>query len=179
MPSFSVVTRAQGTGINIQRGTEAHAWFLTESKFESATRSTVTALDGEATVHCAPVQYVDMQSTMFPDGQMLSINTAQIRDKGLSGIASSWIRDYWNRLYFRKNTDWASEREYRVLTLNCVAPVQIPLEPSLLAVVLGADFPVSSSRPISDFIEGAGLLNIKVAKMGWRNGAPGAYLEWG
>jgi hypothetical protein len=147
-------------------------------RFEEVTRSTIASLDGAAVVHCGPVRYADMQSTMFPDGQMLSINTGQMRDLGLRGIASNWIRDHWNYLYFRKNMDWASEREYRVLTPNCSAPVRVPLRPSLLAVVLGADFPVSSELAIARLIKASGPPDIQVARMGWVNGAPGAYTHW-
>jgi hypothetical protein len=144
--------------------------------FEDATRSRVSALSETALVHCGPVKYVDMQSTMFPNGQMLSINTGLLRDLGLNGFAASWIRDH---LYFRKNTDWESEREYRVLTLNCTAPIRIPLRPSLLAIVLGAEFPASSEEAISHFVQASGLPDVQIAKMAWRNGAPGASTRWG
>ena len=147
-------------------------------KFEHATQSTVMALDARAKMHCGPVKYMNMQSTMFPDGEMLCINTGELRDKGLSGIASSWIKDHWELLYFRKNTDWASEMEYRVLIPNCGIPIQVPLQSSLLAIVLGADFPAASAEAISDFVKASGLPDIKIAKMQWRNGAPGAALAW-
>ena len=118
------------------------------------------------------VEYRDEPLSIPLDGAYGSREEVReaLSDRAVSGKA---IGD----LYLVKNTDWASEREWRIVSLLwdvedalISQPLYVPFRDSLVAVVLGEGHP--SPRLLQDAVVGRRSGPPQFARCTWRAGAP-------
>jgi len=115
-----------------------------------------------------PVHYEDEAPDEF---RAFRIDYNRIVEIGFEAAVSEHIATNHRALFFRKNTDWASEWEYRwVLHDDEPAPVFVPIRSSLRQVIRGDAFPESDLDAYRHQLKGypdagEGLLR-------WMNGGP-------
>lgn len=118
------------------------------------------------------VRYVDRPLS-------LELNMEDVSARGLEEAVEALqiARGAPGELYFTKNTDWESEQEFRIVSVEWKVAVETPVEPldisfgnTLLAVVLGQDFPEDQIPAISRFRNETP--SIEVLRCQWRQGAP-------
>jgi hypothetical protein len=116
----------------------------------------------------APVDYEDEALDEF---EALRIDYSRIVDVGFGTAVSEHVARHRHALFFRKNTDWASEWEYRWVFRDAQsAPAFVPIRSSLRQVIRGDAFPNAELDAYRHQIErypdaGEGLLR-------WMNGGP-------
>ena len=124
------------------------------------------------------VQYRDRQIDMNDESELLSVDPVRYRVNRRAEAAR--IRAEWAEpLFFTKGTDWASEREFRILVHAGpdTERLMVSVRESLCAIFLGPDFP-STERTVlrhrlgrADF-----MVDLPVFDVGWHHGMP--YAQW-
>jgi hypothetical protein len=115
-----------------------------------------------------PVGYAD---EALDESPAFRIDYSRIVEIGLDDAVSEHVAAHRDALFFRKNTDWASEWEYRwVLRSHEPAPLFVPIRAALRQVIRGDAFPDSDLDAYRHQLEsyphaGEGLLR-------WMNGGP-------
>jgi hypothetical protein len=121
------------------------------------------------------VDYVDEQMT-------LTIDLADLRVRGVASIVENLIdrQHGFSQLYFRKNTDWESEREYRIVVARwntapgqSEAPIKVAFGSALRAVIFGEDSSYETRRRARDLL--ADYPSVELFRAVWLRGAP--YLD--
>ena len=126
------------------------------------------ALRGRGDLWHAPVVYAD---EAVDESRAFRIDYGRIAEIGLEDAASEHVAAHRDALFFRKNTDWASEWEYRwVLRSPELAAVFVPIRTSLRGVIRGDAFPDADldvyRHQLKDYPNASeGLLR-------WMNGGP-------
>jgi hypothetical protein len=110
----------------------------------------------------------------------LAIKLVNIERQDALGILDDYQieRGVAGELYFTKNTEWASESEFRIVVVHwnlpedeLNRPLRIPHVPALRAVILGERFPDASlDRVRADIRQHRG---VELARCFWEAGAPG------
>lgn len=129
--------------------------------------------NAEATVNdevfSMSVKYQDRQSLDWSDETPVVLTTDPIKQ-------TEQLLGYRNRhmgqLFFEKNLDWASEREFRILTFTDQC-VNVHIQDSLVAIVLGEEYPEEEKAVLGHRVVQAGINELQICYMQWMNGAPG------
>jgi hypothetical protein len=97
------------------------------------------ALERHDSLMSGPVKYDDEG---LDDTKALTFNIEDMRDSGrLNAAAERAIKAHGRTLFFKKNTDWQTEVEYRYVVLSNAAAEYVSIEDALVAIVLGMDYP--------------------------------------
>jgi hypothetical protein len=100
------------------------------------------------------------------------LSSDAIRERGLSQVVEEHVRRHWHGLFFIKNEDWATEREYRwVLRGGDSGPAFCSMAGALAGIVLGPAFP-SGDAPVLDEYVGRFGVRDAVGRCVWQNGYP-------
>lgn len=128
-----------------------------------------------ATVHAERVIYEDRQATRLEAGPFIEVRRSP-GDWSTSAAAEAarWHAEHWRDLFFRKNLDWASEREYRIAVIGVAESesFEVDLTDALLAIALGVEFPPHHESVLDHRLNSGGFPYTVVGKMTYRNGAP-------
>jgi hypothetical protein len=101
-----------------------------------------------------------------------TLSSEAIRDRGLGGVVEEHVRRHWHALFFVKNEDWATEREYRwVLRGGDSGPAFCSVSEALVGIVVGPAFPDGDARVLDEYAERFGVRDA-VVRCVWRNGYP-------
>jgi hypothetical protein len=115
-----------------------------------------------------PVSYVDDAS---PPHQVTSVDLGQVEEFGLDAVLTVRISENWKQLFFTKDRDWETEREYRCVVLNTdPAPIYIDVSDYVRLVVLGDAFPADQVATVHHAVEALG--DVEVAVIRYQNGRP-------
>lgn len=115
-----------------------------------------------------PVLYVDDPS---PPYQATHVDIGQVEEFGLDAVLAVGIRENWKQLFFTKDKDWVTEREYRCVVLNQTpGPIYIDVSDHIRAVVLGDAFPLGQIATVHHVAET--FENVEVVTIQYRNGRP-------
>lgn len=115
-----------------------------------------------------PVSYVDDAS---PPHHATHIDLGQVEEFGLDAVLTARIRGNWERLFFTKDLDWETEREYRCVVLSPdPEPLYIDVSDCIRVVVLGDAFPPGQVATVHHAIDGIG--NVEVTAIRYQNGCP-------
>ena len=118
------------------------------------------------------VRYVDRSLS-------ISLPWADVVDDGIEVALDAFQTERWtpNDLYFTKNRDWESEREFRIVcSLWNVPegeedkPIPIAYGPSLKGIVLGESFPVTEGEHIASRVDDQTELG--AVRCEWHSGVP-------
>jgi hypothetical protein len=90
---------------------------------------------------------------------------------GIDAAVTEFMAANWQEVFFHKNTDWASEVEYRYVVLHDGAPLLVPVATALVAVVLGQRFPEGDTAWVRSALGKLGS-DIPVVRCSWFNGGP-------
>ncbi len=97
----------------------------------------------------------------------------QVRDTlDMAAAAEDVIKTSNGELFFRKNTDWEGETEYRYVVVSDNAAEFVPIQPSLAAIVVGMDYPTQELSVLRYRLEKLDLAELPVAGLHWLNGLP-------
>lgn len=164
-------------------------WFDAAS-FGAAVRRAVADLPGGEgrfpALRDGPVSYLDIQNNAVvgPSGKapdytaMIAINPAGFDPAGALGAAELLEEEHWKSIFFRKNEDWSSEREYRfVVRTSMPTAFEVPIADSLRAIVLGSEFPSTEASVIQYRLEQVGL-DVTLLGMKWPAGGTPAAFPW-
>jgi hypothetical protein len=114
---------------------------------------------------------VDYVNDAAPPIQATNINIEQVDEFGLDAVISATVRQHWKRLFFTKDTDWASEHEYRWVIVNDEPlPVYVDVSGCIEMIVLGDSFSVNrlpSIHRLKRSWEG-----VEIARINYRTGQP-------
>lgn len=124
------------------------------------------------------VRYVDAPiSLALPAAAASDVTSAEHLREVLDHATG--MRNVARDLYGTKLSDWASEREYRIIevlwdpppSVDLASPLGVPIGSSLKAVILGEECPAA---PIRDLLDGlpAGLDKPDVLRCVWEGGVP-------
>jgi hypothetical protein len=115
-----------------------------------------------------PVHYVDDAS---PPYEATHVDMGQVEEFGLDAVLTVRIRKNWEQLFFIKDQDWVTEREYRCVVLNPVpGPIYIDVSDHIRAVILGDSFPTNQVATVHYAVEA--FKNVEVATIRYQNGRP-------
>lgn len=135
---------------------------------QALARAIRVALSGRGDLWHEPVTYAD---EALEESRAFRIDYSRIAKIGFEAAVSEHIRLHHELLFFRKNTDWASEWEYRwVFRSPEPAPVFVPIGTALRRVIRGDAFPDSDldsyRHLLADYPQASeGLFR-------WMNGGP-------
>ncbi len=88
-----------------------------------------------------PVEYRDRLRS--DDFLARTLNLNEANSKGWDAYIAELLALHHRSLFFVKNSDWASECEYRYLLVGSgPSPTEINVDSSLVAIILGSEFPV-------------------------------------
>jgi len=118
---------------------------------------------------CGPVAYEDRQNLDWSDGPAHFDN---LTDDEMRQHALELRNAHGDQLFFEKNTDWASEREYRFVTFAPDA-FEVSIVDSLEGIILGEDYPPVEQAVLGERIRQADIKRIQIGEMIWMNGCPG------
>lgn len=120
-----------------------------------------------------PVNYIDEDLSL----STLNFSLSDLDAQGIDSVCENYLALNWRDLLLTKNSDWATENEYRYLVLGAHdSAIFVPIENALVALVLGDAFPSTEASVL-----GLRLARLqcgsapKVARCHWRNGVPHAY----
>lgn len=142
--------------------------------FDSARLTAVVreAVEGEPSVllRSGGVSYVDEDSGLA----RFHLSIDEIDASTLERVCDDYLDEHWRDLFLAKNTDWASEDEYRFLVIGSTTPATyVPIASALVGLVLGDAFPETEASVL-----GVRLERMKcptepvIAICHWRNGVP-------
>jgi hypothetical protein len=116
------------------------------------------------------VEYTDAPlSDHLPHPDNLSIEA-----EGFGEAVERHQSSHMRELYFQKNSDWASEREYRVIVFpeaTADDPLLWPFGNSLVAVALGERCAITIGA-VEDALAAHGLAAVTVVRLAWEAGVP-------
>lgn len=104
------------------------------------------------------------------DARTLHFSVEDVRSSGVGEVASRRVKDNLASLFFQKNTDWASEREFRSLIVGATEPAFISINESLVGVVVGEQCSQKLFQTASSRLRGS--RQDAVARCHWQRGAP-------
>ena len=131
--------------------------FLRE--FELATEETAIALAGD-------VFYLGSGDRPVP---LPSLTVDKSKDATVDRMLSHALHSS-TAIYFRKDSCWSYEQEFRVVAVNsCGEPIYIPIASSLRRVIVGAEFP-SEMLPVLQWVLHQSRLPVSVHRMHWFQG---------
>jgi hypothetical protein len=90
----------------------------------------------------------------------------------LRAAADMVIKSHGRSLFFGKNTDWLTECEYRYVAVSDKAEEFVPIKDSLVALVVGMDYPSHEGSVLGYRLERLGVPELPVAQLMWFNGSP-------
>ncbi len=107
------------------------------------------------------------------EGLQLNFSGSELDREGVEATVRRYLTRNWQELFLRKNTDWASEVEYRYLALT-EQPVEfVPIRSALVGIVLGEDFPAREAARLPRRLRGAAVSkDLRVASCRWWQGEP-------
>jgi hypothetical protein len=114
-----------------------------------------------------PVAYADRAlNLVFP--------LQEVRGDGLVGSVTALRDARVHELFFTKNQDWASEREFRIVVLGepDEPPLDVEFGDSLVAVVLGEAFPPTELSVLDTRLSRIDRGDIPIGRCLWWSGAP-------
>ena len=82
------------------------------------------------------------------------------------------LHSRYEPLFFTKNMDWQSEKEYRVV-LEATEPPSFDIKHSLAAILLGEDYAPAEVNVLSARLRRCNVESVHLGRLLWRNGAPG------
>ncbi len=85
--------------------------------------------------------------------------------------ATRLLEQIWAQLYLIKNTDWQSEREFRLIYWGGVAP-ELPIVDCLDGIILGERFPLHEANVIGARLLRLHVPRLKITQLLWYDGAP-------
>jgi uncharacterized protein (DUF2132 family) len=109
----------------------------------------------------------------------IPLSMEDVRANGIESVLDDYQtwRGVASGLYFTKNTDWASEQEFRIVIVRWNlpedqwdVPLGIPLGESLRAVVIGEAFAASDVQPLRRWLEK--WPEVDLIRCVWDRGAP-------
>jgi hypothetical protein len=134
----------------------------------SLERAIETTLGGKGDLFHDSVYYADEASDEI---NAFTIRYSRIVELGFDGAVAEHVRAHHQALFFRKNTDWASEWEYRwVLRSPEPAPEFVPIVGSLRQVIRGDAFPDGDLDAYFHQLER--YPNVATGLLRWLNGGP-------
>jgi hypothetical protein len=137
---------------------------------ELLTRRVTDTLAGDGDLYHGPVHY---ENRPHMEIRASELDYGAIHERGLVTVVEQHVKQHHQGLFFVKNTDWASEWEYRYLFRNQVAkPAFVAIQDSLVGAVLGEDFPLHESDAIRELLNDSEVPPESVAHCTWRNGVP-------
>lgn len=115
-----------------------------------------------------PVEYV---ADPTPPLEVTSFRVDQVDEYGLDALAIARVQKYWRELFFRKDPDWAVEREYRCVVLTPdPAPLFVDVSGCVKAVILGNSF--AAARVPAVHHAAGSLGGVEIVRIHYRNGQP-------
>ncbi|MDQ1749949.1 MAG: hypothetical protein QOE71_1005 [Pseudonocardiales bacterium] len=130
------------------------------------------ALSAEGDVRFGAVTYVDRR--VGDSNGMLEFRASDLR-RGIAVAAEEYLAAHWQELLLTKNLDWMTEEEQRILFVERGALDSIrdvPMEGSLVAVILGERFDPDSLDAIRDLASTQGVDRDWVGRCVWFGGSP-------
>lgn len=125
-------------------------------------------LGSKGKIYSGNVKYLNFDMNYV---NAFQVDYDEIASTSLTAALNQKIEQYYKTYFFTKAEDWASEIEWRwVLRGNDVNPEYVSFASSILAIVLGVDFPQKQLPDIEYF---ALKFNIHLARIVWNNGQPG------
>lgn len=110
-----------------------------------------------------PVNYDDYFKSVSRSANY--INAEQVLEDGLEKTLVKHIIQFKDAFYFRKDSDWQGEDEWRSVILKWDKGYEyVNIQESLIAIILGVDFPKSEISSISKL---AKQINAKTFKLSW------------
>lgn len=96
---------------------------------------------------------------------------ARLRENGVEAEADAFLQEHAGELFFRKNTDWESELEFRYVVVDDRRELFVPIQKCLVAVVLGDAHTPDHLEAIRQHpVVANGEVVVAVCR--WHNGAP-------
>lgn len=137
------------------------------AKLDAAVRRSA----GPVQIYCGEVEYRNPRVVPGLDrADALVIDFTQVKDFGIQRAMVSHVEQHHKELLFLKSKDWKEEREYRWVVKNdSPEDFFVPIEESLLGIILGDRFPSQEILSVSEF---GGRHPISLARMEWNNGFP-------
>jgi hypothetical protein len=124
-------------------------------------------------MYCGDVEYKNpgvVPSRRIPDA--LTVDLAQVTQLGMDQAMKLHVQQHHRELLFLKSKDWQQEREYRwAVKSDSLDEFFVPLEESLIGIMLGDRFPIQEMRPVYEYGQGR---SISLARTDWSNGFPQA-----
>jgi hypothetical protein len=115
-----------------------------------------------------PVSYVGNPS---PPHRATEIDLAQVEEFGLDAVLAVHIRENLNELFFTKDLDWATEREYRCVVLGPdPEPIYVDVSDHIRGVILGDAFPTHQIATVHHAVDA--FRDVQVATIHYQNGRP-------
>lgn len=139
------------------------------AKLDEAIRQSATET---IAVHSGRVDYKNLRvlPKIGDHTDLLSINLDEHFAMGRERAAIKHLRNHVNTLFFQKNIDWSSEREYRwVVEAHGDAYFYVDIRSSLMAILVGEAIPISHKRRIGQYCLKHG---VGVGIQTWSNGVP-------
>ncbi len=97
------------------------------------------------------------------------VDLGQALKGDLDRIADEKLARHMDSLFLTKNTEWASEREYRFIVQSDEEYVSVDVSKSLVGIWLGPETPKEAFHAVRNFARRA---DVAIAKLQWWNNAP-------
>ncbi|UFN44554.1 DUF2971 domain-containing protein [Nocardioides okcheonensis] len=138
------------------------AWTSAVDRLDQPTVDGVRVMQGR-------VEYED-RALGWENPNGLNYLVSDLRRDGGRAVAGQRIRENAEQLFFRKNTDWMSEQEFRSLAIGLDGPAYISLADCLAAIVVGERSDATLQSAARSVLSDPSLLAI----CRWHLGAPQA-----
>jgi Protein of unknown function (DUF2971) len=134
---------------------------------QAALRAAAQDVDGVMSLFDGPVQYLDQPITII-------VSYLDFRQLGAQGVIDKLLRSGTrDNLFFVKNTDWATESEYRFVLVTADDQARfVTIADTLKGIVIGEAFPDFEATVLKDRLGRIGLADLPVGRCHWMNGAP-------
>jgi hypothetical protein len=166
--SFSGTSRGWARARMWEQYAERHRGAVLVFDHQKLDEVMTTQLDGR--MHQGPVRYLDGHWTMEAFRHLM---VEDLLERGCVAVADEIIEQHGDDLYFEKDIDWASEFEYRYVTVTEADHEEVEALPALEAIILGMDYPDHEVAVLRYRLSKCGLPdNFPVARCRWSNGHP-------
>lgn len=125
------------------------------------------ALTGSRLRH-GPVRYTD---DVHDSLGLLTLKQSELRALPLNELADQFSQRHYDALFFRKNTDWASEGEYRFVAMTDSSFESVQVDGLVRAIILGEASTERDER-FMRLLTGTWKSPPVIARMSWFNGWP-------
>lgn len=116
----------------------------------------------------ASVQYVTDPS---PPYGATHVDVEQVDEFGLDAVIARNVAKHWRELFFTKDVDWETEREYRWVLINQEpAPIFVEVSHCIRLIVLGESFALSRLPSIRHATRS--MSDVQIAQIQYRTGRP-------